>query len=64
MGGARSDEVAAGSFAEVLMTRDVTGLDPAVNEQALFARAYAPLLELGLSGGSDRAELLRVERAR
>jgi hypothetical protein len=57
-------QVAAGSFAEVLMTRDVTGLDPAVDEHKFYARGVGPVLELGLSGGSDRAELLRVERAR
>jgi hypothetical protein len=41
----------------VLMTRDTTPLEPKVNELKFYGRGVGPLLEIGISGGSDRAEL-------
>jgi hypothetical protein len=52
-----------GSFANVLMTKDFTPLDPKLLEHKFYARAVGPVLALQLAGGSDREELIRFERA-
>ena len=53
-------EVPYGSFEDVLLTKDFTPLDPDVLEYKLYARGVGPVLVLGVSGGSDREELLRL----
>jgi hypothetical protein len=52
-----------GSFANVLMTKDHTPLDPRLLEHKFYARGVGPVLALALAGGSDREELIRFERA-
>ena len=54
-------EVPDGFFQGVLMTRDVTALDPKVAEHKFYAKGVGPVLEIGISGGSDKAELVRFE---
>jgi hypothetical protein len=52
-------QVPFGHFNNVLLTRDYTPLDPKVLEYKLYAQGVGPVLVLGVSGGSDREELLR-----
>jgi hypothetical protein len=52
-------QVPFGHFRNVLLTRDYTPLDPKVLEYKLYAEGVGPVLALGISGGSDREELLR-----
>ena len=40
------------------MTNDINPLEPKVNEFKFFARGVGPVLAIGVSGGSDREELL------
>lgn len=51
-------EVPFGHFKDVLMTRDVNPLEPKVLEFKFFARDVGPVLAVGVSGGSDREELV------
>ena len=51
-------EVPAGHYEGVLMTRDVNPLEPKVLEFKFLARGVGPVLAIGVSGGSDREELL------
>lgn len=51
-------EVAAGSFSQVLMTKDITPLHPEVVEHKFYARGVGPVLAMTISGGSDREELV------
>jgi hypothetical protein len=46
-----------GRFTGALMTRDTSPIEPKVNELKFYGRGVGPLLEIGISGGSDRAEL-------
>jgi hypothetical protein len=55
-------EVPAGSYKDVLMTKDFTPLQPEVLEHKFFAPDVGPVLALGISGGSSREELLRYSR--
>jgi hypothetical protein len=55
-------EVPFGHFKPVLMTKDRTPLEPKVLEYKFYARGIGPVLEMGVSGGSDRAELVRFRR--
>lgn len=59
-------EVPFGHFkrGRVLMTRDVNPIEPKVLEYKFFARGVGPVLAVGVSGGSDREELLRFRRGR
>ena len=51
-------EVPFGHFKNVLMTKDVNPLEPKVLEFKFYARDVGPVLAIGVSGGSDREELL------
>ena len=53
-------EVPFGHFrpGRVLMTRDLNPLKPKILEYKFFARGVGPVLAVGVSGGSDREELL------
>jgi hypothetical protein len=53
-------EVPFGYFkpGRVLMTRNQNRLEPKVLEYKFIARGIGPVLEVGVSGGSDRAELV------
>ncbi len=55
-------EVPFGHFKDVVMTRDVNPLQPKVLEYKFFARGIGPVLAIGVSGGSDREELVRFTR--
>ena len=55
-------EVPFGHFTRVLMTKDFNPLEPKVLEYKLYARGIGPVLEIGVSGNSDRAELVRYRR--
>lgn len=46
-----------GRFEHMLQTRNTSGIEPDVVEEKLYARGVGPVLELTVSGGSDRAEL-------
>lgn len=57
-------EVPFGYFrrGRVLMTRDLDPLRPKVLEYKFYARGVGPVLAIGVSGGSDREELLSYTR--
>ena len=55
-------QVPAGHFGDIVMTKDTTALQPRVLEYKFYARGVGPVLELGISGGSDRADLLSYRR--
>ena len=44
------------------MTRDLNPLQPKVLEFKFYARGVGPVLAVGISGGSDREELVRYSR--
>jgi hypothetical protein len=52
-------QVPFGHFRNVLLTKDFSPLEPKVLEYKLYAEGVGPVLALGVSGGSDREELLR-----
>jgi hypothetical protein len=54
-------EVPYGLFRKgtVLMTREWNPLEPRVLEHKFYARGVGPVLAIGVSGGSDREELVR-----
>ncbi|MGZ8598925.1 MAG: hypothetical protein ACXWX6_01820 [Actinomycetota bacterium] len=54
-------QVPFGSFRDVLLTKDLTTLQPRILEYKLYAKGVGPVLVLGVSGGSDREELLRFD---
>jgi len=47
-----------GRFEGMLQTRNTSGIEPDVVEEKLYARGVGPVLEITVSGGSDRAELI------
>ena len=55
-------EVPFGHFKDVVMTRDLNPLQPKILEYKFFARGVGPVLVIGVSGGSDREELVRFTR--
>ena len=55
-------EVPFCSYDAVLMTRDWTPLEPDVLEHKFYAKGVGPVLEIGLSGGVGREELIRFTR--
>jgi hypothetical protein len=57
-------EVPFGHFRPVLMTRDVNPLEPKAVEFKFYARGVGPVLAVGVSGGSDREELVSFRRGR
>ena len=48
-----------GSFDHVLQTRNFTPLEPDLVEEKFYAGGVGPVLEITVTGGSDRTELLR-----
>ena len=54
-------EVPAGTFRDVLLTHDYTGLEPDVLEYKLYAKGVGPVLALGISGGAAREELVAYD---
>jgi hypothetical protein len=55
-------EVPFGHFRRVLMTRNTNPLEPKIVEFKFYARGVGPVLAVGVSGGSDREELVRFRR--
>jgi hypothetical protein len=55
-------EVPAGHFTHLLLTKDFNPLEPKALEYKLYGRGIGPVLELGISGDTDRAELIRFRR--
>jgi hypothetical protein len=53
-------EVPAGSYKNVLLTKDTITIDPDVLEFKLYAPGVGPVLTLGVSGGGGREELVKV----
>lgn len=51
-------EVPAGHFVNVILTKDFTPLHPEILEYKFYASGMGPVLVLGISGGSDREELI------
>jgi hypothetical protein len=56
-------EVPAGHFKDVVMTKDLNPLQPKVLEYKFYARGVGPVLAIGVSGGSDREELVSFSRS-
>lgn len=54
-------EVPFGHFSDVILTREYTPLHPEILEYKLYARGVGIVLALGISGGSDREELVHFE---
>jgi hypothetical protein len=57
-------EVPYGHFKRVLFTKNFNPLEPRSLEYKLYARGVGPVLEVGISGDDDRAELVRFRRGR
>jgi hypothetical protein len=57
-------EVPAGHYRHVLMTREVSPLEPRSLEFKLYARNVGPVLAITVSGGSDREELVSFVRGK
>jgi hypothetical protein len=55
-------EVPFGHFTRALMTRNTNPLEPKSLEFKFYARGVGPVLAIGVSGGSDREELVRFKR--
>ncbi|MBI5103851.1 MAG: hypothetical protein HZB46_02470 [Solirubrobacterales bacterium] len=55
-------QVPFGHFRDVLVTREWSPLEPRVLELKLYAKGVGPVLAIGVSGGADREELLRMRR--
>lgn len=54
--------VPAGSYRDVLLTKDFTPLQPEILEHKFYAPGVGPVLALGISGGAGREELIEVRR--
>jgi hypothetical protein len=52
-------QVPFGHFRDVLLTKEFTPLEPRVLEYKFYAKGVGPVLALGISGGSDREDLIR-----
>ncbi|MEO6473277.1 MAG: hypothetical protein ABIR57_14845, partial [Aeromicrobium sp.] len=55
-------DVKYGHFGSVLLTRDTTAIEPNALEYKFYAPGVGPILTLDISGGSDREELVKVDR--
>ena len=55
-------QVPAGHFRRLLLTKNFNPLEPRALEYKLYARRVGPVLELGISGDTDRSELVRFRR--
>lgn len=56
-------KVPYGRFDHALQTRNFSGIEPDVIEEKIYARGVGVVLEMTVSGGSDRAELVAYESA-
>jgi hypothetical protein len=55
-------QVPAGLYRGALLTKDTNTIEPDVQEYKLYAKGVGPVLVLGVSGGSGREELIKVDR--
>jgi hypothetical protein len=55
-------QVPFGRFKNAMLTRNFSTIEPTVEEMKLYARGVGPVMELLVSGGSGRTELLSFER--
>jgi hypothetical protein len=55
-------KVPYGRFGHGVQTRNFSGIEPNVIEEKIYARSVGVVLEVTVSGGSDRAELLSYTR--
>jgi hypothetical protein len=55
-------QVPFGRFKNAMLTRNFSTIEPTVEEMKLYARGVGPVMELLVSGGSGRTELLTFER--
>ena len=53
-----------GRFRHAVLIKDYSPLEPALVEYKLYARGVGDVLDVAVSGGRDRAELLRYVKAR
>jgi hypothetical protein len=56
-------ETPFGRFKNVLLTKETNRLEPDVLEYKLYAPRVGPVLSLLVSGGSEREELVRMDKA-
>jgi hypothetical protein len=56
-------ETPFGSFENVLLTKETNRLEPDVLEYKLYAPRVGPVLSLTVSGGSEREELVKMDKA-
>jgi hypothetical protein len=56
-------QVRTGRYRGALLTKDTSAIEPGVQEYKLYARGVGPVLTLGVSGGTSREELLKVDQA-
>jgi hypothetical protein len=54
-------KVPYGNFDNALQTRNFTPLDPNLVEEKFYAPGVGPVLEITVTGGSDRTELLAIK---
>lgn len=57
-------QVPTGHYRGVVMTRDLNPLDPTHVEYKFYAPGIGPVLALGVSGSSDREQLIAFNRSR
>lgn len=62
MGVREQVEVPLGLFRGAVMTKDLVPTEPDVSELKFYARGIGPVLSVGVSGGTDREELVRFIR--
>ena len=55
-------EVPAGSYDDVVLTKDTITIEPNVLEYKLYASGVGPVLVFGVSGGGGREELVKAEQ--
>ena len=55
-------QVPYGRFKGAMLTRNYSSLEPTVEEMKLYAKGVGPVMELLVSGGSGRTELLSFDR--
>ena len=55
-------KVPYGTFDHVLQTRNFTPLEPNLVEEKFYVQGVGPVLEITVTGGSDRTELLSIKQ--
>ena len=55
-------QVPYGRYKDAMLTRNYSSLEPTVEEMKLYAKGVGPVMELLVSGGSGRTELLSFDQ--